>query len=87
MPDVTKEEDAVDFLLSQHAQVHQLFATIETGSQEDRDGAFEMLVRLLAVHETAEEMVLYPVVRAKVPGGAELVDARTAEEDKAKKMV
>jgi hemerythrin superfamily protein len=41
-------------------------------------------VNLLAVHETAEEMVVYPTVRDSGPDGERIADARTAEESEAK---
>ena len=39
---------------------------------------------MLAVHETAEEMMVHPRVRRKVAGGDEIVDARLAEEHDSK---
>ncbi|MDQ4098378.1 MAG: hemerythrin domain-containing protein [Actinomycetota bacterium] len=47
----------------------------------------EQLIRLLAVHETAEEEVVYPAVRAQVPNGEALADVRTEEEDHAKSLL
>jgi hemerythrin superfamily protein len=46
----------------------------------------EKLVRLLAVHETAEEEVIYPAVRRQ-SGGDEIADARLREESEAKRML
>jgi hemerythrin superfamily protein len=79
-------EDAVAFLERQHAQVRSVLSEIETSGARRAEN-FETLVRMLAVHETAEEMVVYPVVRASVPGGSALADARLAEEAAAKKML
>jgi hemerythrin superfamily protein len=44
------------------------------------------LVRLLAVHETAEEELVHPAVRA-ADGGEPVVDARVAEEHRAKELL
>jgi hemerythrin superfamily protein len=44
-------------------------------------------VRMLAVHETAEEEVVYPVVQHKIPNGEQIANARRAEEDQAKKAL
>jgi hemerythrin superfamily protein len=82
----TASQDAVSFLQSQHDDVRQLFATIGSTRGEQRRDAFEPLVRLLAVHETAEEMVVYPAIRS-AEGGQAIVEARLQEEDQAKKTL
>jgi hemerythrin-like domain-containing protein len=41
----------------------------------------------LAVHETAEEMVVHPRVRHEAANGDEIVDARLKEEHEAKEML
>src|SRR5438067_9729835 len=80
--------DGVQLLLAQHQQVRHLFAEIAQASDDKvRKNAFEQLVRLLAVHETAEEEVVYPLVRIKVENGNKLAEARLEEESKAKKML
>lgn len=79
-----EDQDVVDLLLEQHEQVRQLFSQVEQATGGARRDAFEQLVRLLAVHETAEEEVVYPAVRKMVDDGDDLADARTAEEDEAK---
>lgn len=82
-------EDAITFLERQHGDVRNLFDALKSGGEdrEDRKDTFQCLVRLLAVHETAEEMVVYPAVRSQVPNGSELADARIAEEDQAKQLL
>ncbi len=80
-----ESQDVVDLLLAQHEEARRLFAEVEQAAGEARREAFEQLVRLLAVHETAEEEVVYPAVRKMVDDGDTLADARTAEEDEAKK--
>jgi hemerythrin superfamily protein len=59
---------------------------MKTAAPSHRREHFEALVRLLAVHETAEEEVVYPVVR-RVPDGDAVATARLAEEDQAKKAL
>ena len=44
-------------------------------------------MRLLAVHETAEEEVVYPAVRRAVDGGDDVADARVEEESRAKSVL
>ncbi len=83
-PTPSESQDVVDLLLAQHEQVRELFSQLEQASGETRRDAFDQVVRLLAVHETAEEEVVYPAVRRMVDDGDTLADARTAEEAKAK---
>jgi hemerythrin superfamily protein len=80
----SQSRDVVDLLLSQHEEVRSLFGQIQGAAGTAKKGSFDRLVNLLAVHETAEEIVVYPVVRKTGPDGERLADARTAEEDKAK---
>jgi hemerythrin superfamily protein len=77
--------DAVTFLVSQHAEIRRLFTAMD-GADRSQD-TFQALVRLLAVHETAEEEVVHPAARRLIPDGASIVDARLEEEDQAKKAL
>ena len=77
----------VDLLQDQHQQVRSLFSQLEEVSGDASRDQFEQLVRLLAVHETAEEEVVYPAVRKMVDDGDRLADARTAEEAEAKEAL
>jgi hemerythrin-like domain-containing protein len=75
------EGDVIRTLLEQHARIRELFADVRSVSGEHRQQAFDELRALIAVHETAEEMVLRPVT--KRAAGQEVVDARNREEDEA----
>ncbi|MDT5298940.1 MAG: hypothetical protein QOG79_2182 [Mycobacterium sp.] len=82
---ITSPDDVVTYLKDQHEAIKALF--IETLDAKDADtqhAAFTRLRTLLAVHETAEEMMVHPRVRRKVEGGAEIADARLTEEHDAK---
>lgn len=79
--------DVVTLLLQQHDLIRELFDQVELATPSTRQQAFEPLVRLLAVHETAEEMVVHPAVRTCGAEGDAVADARTAEEDQAKKAL
>jgi hemerythrin superfamily protein len=81
------QESPVRFLEGQHDQIRELFAAVAAADGEDRRESFEPLVRLLAVHETAEEVVVHPAVRLAGDEAKQIVDARLAEEDLAKKML
>ena len=52
-----------------------------------REKAFVELRQLLAVHETAEEMVVHPRARNEIADGDEIVDARLHEEHEAKQQL
>ena len=80
----SQNQDVVELLGEQHQEVRRLFSQLEQAAGDARTEVFEQLVRLLAVHETAEEEVVYPAVRRMVDGGDGLADARTAEEGEAK---
>jgi hemerythrin superfamily protein len=80
--------NAVAFILKQHEQIRDLFAAVKGAADaEAKQQSFDALLRLLAVHETAEEEVVYPAVRRLVDGGDTLVEPRLREEDLAKKRL
>lgn len=79
------EGDVIGILLRQHARIQELFSDIESATGEHKRHAFDELRALLAVHETAEEMVLRPVTRKTA--GEEVARARMAEEDEATKVL
>lgn len=87
MTDVDQNVDVVTLIKQQHEQVRGLVQSIATGPSDSRRGDFEALVRLLAVHETAEEMTVYPALRKMGDAAAAVADARASEEDKAKKAL
>jgi hemerythrin superfamily protein len=77
--------DVVTRVRRQHDTIRRLFDDVEKASPAGRAEAFQPLVRLLAVHETAEEMVLYPALLLAGSEARAVVRARRAEEDQAKK--
>src|SRR3954469_24733588 len=79
------EGDVIRVLLEQHARVRDLFEDVMGAVGEHKQHAFDELRALLAVHETAEEMVLRPVT-AKT-AGQEVVDARNQEEAEANEVL
>ncbi|KAB1909263.1 hemerythrin domain-containing protein [Micromonospora sp. AMSO1212t] len=82
------QEDVVDLLLAQHAEIERLFLLVIGGTGDTRRDAFDDLVKLLAAHETAEEEVIHPLART-LPGsgGDAMVDERLAEERQAKETL
>jgi len=77
--------DVIRFLLNQHAQIRDLFDEVESSAGDQRHDAFEELRALLAIHETAEEMVLRPVTEEIAPEG--VAAARNAEEQEANEVL
>ncbi|WP_067185158.1 hemerythrin domain-containing protein [Microtetraspora niveoalba] len=86
-PELMDETDVVDLLLAQHAMIRDLFDEVEQAPPERRGEAFTRLVRMLAVHETAEEEVVHPYARRKLDGGAGVVEDRLVEENQAKQLL
>lgn len=85
---VQSTDDVVRFLKDQHNLIKDMFEEVFSASSDDaREKAFTELRQLLAVHETAEEMVVHPRARQAVDGGDEVVDARLAEEHDAKEQL
>jgi len=81
----TRQRDAVDVLLAQHERIKELFGQVMAASGEHKRELFEDLVRLLAVHEAAEEELIHPLSRYNGAAGDAVVTARLDEEQQAKR--
>lgn len=80
------DKDVVTLLRDQHDRIRRLFDQVAGASTaETKQALFDELRRLLAVHETAEEMVTHP--RARMADGNDVVDALLAEEHGAKELL
>jgi hypothetical protein len=79
--------DVVDLLLTQHARIEELFLLVAGSTGDAKREAFDDLVRLLAVHETAEEEVVHPLGRRIADNGDAVVDDRLDEERRANEML
>ncbi|MCE7078958.1 hemerythrin domain-containing protein [Streptomyces sp. ST2-7A] len=77
----------VALLTRQHGDIRNLFDEVERTNGDGRRDAFRRLVRLLAVHETAEEEVVHPYVRRSVEGGERIVADRLEEERESKEAL
>ncbi|HEY8454760.1 MAG TPA: hemerythrin domain-containing protein [Actinopolymorphaceae bacterium] len=80
-------EDVVSLLMRQHGEIRNLFDQVEASRGEERREAMRQLVRLLAVHETAEEEVVHPVARRAYDGAEQVVQQRLDEEHEAKQRL
>jgi hypothetical protein len=87
--DVTdvRQQDVVDVLFEQHIQIRSLFSQVAAAQGARKRELFEDLVRLLAVHESAEEEVVHPTARRYVRGGDQVVESRLQEEHEAKQAL
>jgi hemerythrin superfamily protein len=79
------EHDVVTLLLDQHQRIRSMFTEVEEATGAEKQQRFDRLRRLLAVHETAEELVVHP--QARSAGADEVVDARLHEEHAAKEVL
>ncbi|MDH2424920.1 hemerythrin domain-containing protein [Sphaerisporangium sp. TRM90804] len=86
-PEVMNENDVIDLLVRQHAMIQELFAEVRGAVGDEREEAFQRLVRLLAVHETAEEEIVHPYARLLAEDGGAVVDRRLDEEKHAKMLL
>lgn len=86
-PETMPGTNAVALLVRQHEEIRRLCHRVEANTGRRREEAFENLRRLLAVHETAEEQVVHPVVRRIAKRGDQLVDRLLEEEKRGKTML
>ena len=85
---VQSTDDVVKFLRDQHNLIKDMFDEVFSATDtKAREKAFTDLRRLLAVHETAEEMVVHPRARHELSTGNDIVDARLREEHQAKEQL
>ena len=85
---VQSPEEVVAFLKAQHDLIEDMFDEVLSASDpKAREKPFIELRQLLAVHETAEEMIVHPRVRREFEGGDAIVDARLKEEHDAKEQL
>ena len=83
----TEQKDVVDLLLDQHNQIKALLARVADSQGVSKREAFQDLVRLLAVHESAEEEVVHPRARTTITQGDQVVQPRLHEEHEAKQVL
>jgi hemerythrin superfamily protein len=83
----TADSDVTTVVLAQHKEVAKRLDTVQKATPSERAAEFDSLAALLDVHETAEETVIYPVLRKLGEEGTRVADARTKEEDAAKEVL
>jgi hemerythrin superfamily protein len=85
---IESPDEVVAFLKAQHNLIEDMFdQVLHASDPQAREKPFVQLRQLLAVHETAEEMIVHPRVRRDVDGMDSIVDARLEEEHEAKELL
>nr|WP_096285706.1 hemerythrin domain-containing protein [Mycobacterium ahvazicum] len=85
---IESPDEVIAFLKAQHNLIEDMFDEVLFASDpQAREKPFAALRQLLAVHETAEEMVVHPRVRREADAGDAVVDARLEEEHQAKELL
>jgi hemerythrin superfamily protein len=85
---MTQTTIATELLREQHLNVKQMFSRfVPASSDQERQELFDCLRSTLAVHETAEEIVVYPMLRSTGGEGIQVAEARIAEESEAKSVL
>ncbi len=79
-------DSIVTLLLREHAEMSRQLDDFSQGASSTWPERLAKLVDTVIRHETAEEMVLYPLVRLE-PGGAAIADARLAEQAEIAELV
>lgn len=80
------DEDVVALLERRHAEIRKHFGIVEGLAGAERWDAFLDLVTLLVMHESAEEAVIHPAVRA-IDGCLVVADERVAEELRTRRLL
>ncbi|MDT5220892.1 MAG: hypothetical protein QOF15_2997 [Mycobacterium sp.] len=85
---VQTPDEVITFLKAQHDLIEDMFdEVLHASDPQAREKPFIELRQLLAVHETAEEMVVHPRLRREADDGDAIVDALLHEEHEAKELL
>jgi hemerythrin superfamily protein len=82
-----EDKNVVELLVEQHTEIKGLFRDLSQAQGDRKRDLFEDLVRLLAVHESAEEIVVHPTARKEIDNGENVVESRLHEESEAKETL
>lgn len=83
----TGTESVVVLLGEQHEAIEELFGAVRRATGAERAATFRALVRVLAMHETAEEQITHPALRRLGGAGESIARARVDEENEAKRAL
>jgi hemerythrin superfamily protein len=77
----------IDMLTEDHKVVDALMTSYDGADGERRDRLVHEIIESLTKHTRIEEQILYPFIRAEVPGGDELMDEAEQEHQEAKDAI
>ncbi|MDX3191778.1 hemerythrin domain-containing protein [Streptomyces sp. MN03-5084-2B] len=77
----------MELLVAQHQEIKTMLERVRTAERDVKREVFEDLVRLLAVHESAEEIVVHPTSQRVVGADSSIVADRLTEENEAKHVL
>jgi hemerythrin superfamily protein len=85
---IQSPDEVIAFLKAQHDFIEDMFdEVLHASDPQAREKPFIELRQLLAVHETAEEMLVHPRARREIDEGDAIVDALLHEEHDAKEQL
>jgi hemerythrin superfamily protein len=85
MTSEVNDTDVVDEILKDHAEIKSLFTQVESAQGDQKQEAFDSLVRKLIVHETAEQELVHPLLEK---AGAKIqMEHRLEEEHQGEEML
>ena len=88
MSDTRTDQDAIELLTTDHAEVEQMFRQVESLPESgSRDQLVQDIVRELSVHAAIEEQILYPAMRKALPDGDTLVQEAIEEHQQVKETL
>lgn len=83
----TNPQTIVEVLMRDHGKVEALLARLDSEPQSGMEQYFCELREELVRHEVAEEMIVYPAFRTRVPLSNAIADARVAEQAEAERVL
>lgn len=81
------QDDVVDILHAQHQRIQDVIGKTMVATGREKRELFEGLVRLMAVHEVAEEELVHPLARREMGPQHQVVDERLHEEQEIKRSL
>jgi hemerythrin superfamily protein len=82
----SKTQDAIELLVTDHREVDQMFAQIESG-QGNKDELVRQITKELSMHAAVEEQILYPAMRRVLDDGDAKVEEAIQEHQEMKEAL
>ena len=81
------QNNVIDMLIEDHKVVDTLFGSYDDATTEARDRLVHEIIESLTKHTRIEQQILYPFIRAEVPGGDQLMDEAEREHQEATEAI